>query len=298
MPISSVNTRIAIVIASTGRPEALAQWKERIAAQTRAPDAFVYSVTGDADMPPESERVPGALVLVGPKGATFQRNTGIEAVIGDHDVIAFFDDDYLPSVNMVDGIHRLFSENPEIISANGTLLADGINSMGISTEDALEMIAQWDAVPHPQMAMTEHEGGLYGCNMAFRSTAIGDERFDENLPLYAWQEDNDFGARMIGKGRTVITDAFVGVHQGTKRGRTSGLRLGYSQVANPAYLVGKGTMSFAYAMKIISRNVLMNHAKAFRAEPWVDRVGRARGNRMAMIDVILRRAHPNRVHDL
>jgi hypothetical protein len=32
--------------------------------------------------------------------------------------------------------------------------------------------------------------------MAFRYQAIDGERFDENLPLYGWQEDVDFAAAL------------------------------------------------------------------------------------------------------
>ena len=66
--------------------------------------------------------------------------------------------------------------------------------------------------------------GLYGCNMVFRAEAIGQERFDEQLPLYAWQEDIDFTARVGRARRMVKTDAFQGVHQGVKGARLPGTR--------------------------------------------------------------------------
>jgi hypothetical protein len=290
--------RIAVVIASVGRPEGLAQWTGRMAVQTRKPDSFVYSVTCQEDLPRDGDLVAGSQIIFGPKGLPAQRNAGLDAVVADHDVVAFFDDDYIPSRSAIEGIERLFSEHPEIISANGHLLADGINSPGISHEDAIRMLDEWDATEHPTMSMKAHIGGLYGCNMVYRTSAIGDVRFDEVLPLYGWQEDVDFGARLEGRGRTVITDAFVGVHQGSKGARTPGVKLGYSQIANPFYLVEKGTMRWSYAAKIAVRNLISNHVRAITPEPWVDRAGRARGNRRAIVDLIRRRAHPQRIFDI
>lgn len=292
------SVRVAVVIASLGRPEELGQWRERIASQTMAPHMFIYSVTAEQDLPPESERVPGAVIIVGPKGSTVQRNAGIEAAMSDSDVIAFFDDDYLPSRTAIEGLGWLFGTHPDIISANGKLLADGINSSGIAFTDAMAMLDVWDAVADRQYQMKPHEGGLYGCNMVYRTSAIGDVRFDDALPLYGWQEDVDFGAQLVGRGRTVITDAFAGVHQGTKRGRTSGEKLGYSQVANPFYLVDKGTMRLSYAVKIVAKNFLSNHLRMFRPEPWVDRSGRARGNRKALLELAMGRSHPRRALEM
>jgi hypothetical protein len=115
------------------------------------------------------------------------------------------------------------------------------------------------------------------------------------LPLYAWQEDVDFAARVRHRGRLVVTDAFYGVHQGVKGGRLAGVRLGYSQIVNPIYLIRKGTLSRAAGVKLIARNFLMNHTKAFYPEPWIDRGGRCKGNWLGIIDVIRRRDHPKRI---
>lgn len=295
---SQGHLRIAIVLASVGRPDELGQWKERLALQTRPVDAVVYSVVSQADLPPEDKLVPGSKVLFGPKGSPAQRNTGLEHVLRDHDVICFFDDDYVPSRRMVEGVGWLFETHPDIISANGKLLADGINGPGIPYAEALDMLDRWDASPRGEVEMSAHGGGLYGCNMVYRASAIANERYDETLPLYGWQEDLDFGARLMGRGRTVITDAFAGVHQGVKRGRTTGTKLGYSQIANPVYLVRKGTMGWSYAVRLMLRNVARNHLLALRPEPWVDRAGRARGNRAAIVDLLRGRDHPQRALEM
>ena len=88
------------------------------------------------------------------------------------------------------------------------------------------------------------------------------------------------------------------MHLGNKRGRTSGLRLGYSQIANPVYMLRKGSLSFDYAMRQLGRNVIKNVARAAWPEPWVDRRGRLKGNFIALVDLLRGRIEPDRIQDL
>ncbi|WP_430450503.1 glycosyltransferase family 2 protein [Rhodophyticola sp.] len=140
----------------------------------------------------------------------------------------------------------------------------------------------------------------YGCNMAVRGTAVRahPERFDTTLPLYGWLEDLDFSRRMAAFGRIVENPQLRGVHLATKTGRISGLRLGYSQIANPVYLVRKGTYHWARALKLMTGNVLANSAKSLWPEPWIDRRGRLTGNLLAFRDLLRGRCRPGRIHDL
>jgi glycosyltransferase involved in cell wall biosynthesis len=285
---------VAVVIASTGRPGEVGQILERLARQTYKASKVVVSIVNASDLP--AEVPPGTLVLTGTKGATVQRNRGLELVLGEVDLVAFCDDDYLPSRRALQGIVALFSAHPDVVGANGTLLADGINSAGISYDDAVAMIERHDALADPPDLDTLVDlDGLYGCNMVFRTSAIGDVRFDEALPLYGWQEDIDFAAQLRPRGRIVMSRAFAGVHRGVKGARTSGRRFGYSQVANPIYLTRKGTMRAGFAFRIVAKNVLANHIRVWRPEPWVDRMGRVRGNWMAFADTLSGRAHPGRI---
>jgi len=249
---------VAVVIASTGRPLEIAQLLKHLAMQTYPAEKVVLSVVTTEDLPPQLQ--PAVSVIIGSKGLPSQRNRGLEAVLNSSDIIAFFDDDYLPSNNALEGIVRLFMVHSNVVGANGQLLADGINSAGIDYDEAVALVERHDA-----------------------------------LPLYGWQEDIDFAAQLLPRGRLVKSAAFFGVHRGVKSARTSGLRLGYSQVVNPIYLSRKGTMRPAYAVRIICRNMLANHLRAWRPEPWIDRMGRLRGNWMAIGEVVTGRAHPGRI---
>ncbi|WP_242140357.1 glycosyltransferase [Sphingomonas sp. TREG-RG-20F-R18-01] len=296
--ISGNRLSLAIVIASVGRPGVLAQWKERIADQTSPPDLLYMVVSAPADLPDGGQFPAGCEVIFSAKGSSVQRNAGLEQALGNADIIAFFDDDYVPSRTMVRDITVLFQDNPDLIAVSGHLLADGINRSGIPYDVALATVSEYDRAQRPPVWLREHPGGLYGCNMVYRSSAIGDVRFDEQLPLYGWLEDVDFGYRLVGRGRIAYTNAFVGVHQGIKSGRTSGLRLGYSQVANPLYLWRKGTMRLTAAVRLMARNICMNVARAAFPEPWVDRSGRLKGNMLALRDMVFGGLHPSKITTL
>ncbi|WP_010218110.1 glycosyltransferase family 2 protein [Sphingomonas sp. PAMC 26621] len=297
MPFST-SLSIAVIIASTGRPRELAQWKQQLLAQTCQPDAVYLIVASQDDLPAPDALPDDARVLISPKGLTVQRNYGIDWTIDQFDIIAFFDDDYIASCRAIENIRALFQDNADLIAASGHLILDGIGGRGHDYATALAAVSAYDAATPPPIWIRAHDSGVYGCNMAYRSSAIGDLRFDERLPLYGWLEDVDFGSRLLGRGMVAFTNAFAGVHQGVKSGRTSGVRLGYSQIANPIYLYRKGTLRLRTALRCMTNNVGMNVLRALYPEPWVDRAGRLRGNVKAFLDLIRGTLDPGRILDI
>ena len=80
--------------------------------------------------------------------------------------------------------------------------------------------------------------------------------------------DRDLNARLVARyGQVVSAKQLEGVHLGTKVGRSPGVRLGYSQIANPVYLMRKRTMSVRHASIQIGRNLIANLVKAWRPKP-------------------------------
>jgi hypothetical protein len=73
------------------------------------------------------------------------------------------------------------------------------------------------------------------------------------------------------------------------------LRLGYSQVANVAYLARKGTVPSPFLLKVASKNLMANLVRSVRPEPFVDRRGRLRGNLIGIGDLIRGRLKPERI---
>lgn len=294
---------IVVIIASARRPVELGRWVDHIARQSLKPQEMIWSVTSNDDLPPayRSEQSPPGLTIVhSPVGLTSQRNRALAAMITDPLVIAFFDDDYVPTATCLADVIRSFAVIPDVIGLTGKLLADGINSAGIDYEHAVALV---EAHERQQPSDSRPPGlepwdGLYGCNMAFRADAIEGERFDENLPLYAWQEDVDFAVRVACGRKMGRTDGFAGVHQGIKSGRGVGKRLGYSQIVNPIYLYRKGSMKWRKALLIAAKNMIANHVRSMRPEPWVDRRGRAAGNWLGLRDVLAGRVDPMRILEL
>lgn len=284
--------RVAVIVASMGRPREIEQFAEAMQRQTLKPEKVVLSVTGSADLP---DGLPDSIeVIVGPAGACAQRNRALDAVTDRCDVVVFFDDDFVPTRTALADIAALFEAEPDIVGVTGLVLADGVTTGGIPYQTALETIASVEAKPVEPIRFWPR-AGLYGCNMAFRASAIGETRFDENLALHGWQEDVDFAARLGAKGRIVKTNAFAGVHLGVKNGRGAGLAVGFSQVVNPIYLVRKGTMPKPMAVKLVIKNVLANHIKAIRPEPFIDRFGRVKGNWLGFSEVLRGRVDPTAV---
>lgn len=295
---ASERLSVAVVVASLGRPDVLAELIEDLRAQSKPPEHIIISVTSEDDLPPPSPQDRDFTILIGPKGSCAQRNSGLDHVPEGCDIVLFCDDDYVPSRFMAERLRAFFAANPDVVGVSGRLLADGIHGEGISRSHAETIIAAYDMEPATSLVPRRDHYGLYGCNMAFRRAAIGTIRFDERLPLYGWQEDIDFSARVGKSGRLVGTHAFAGVHRGVKSGRSSGLRVGYSQVVNPVYLSRKGTMRARYAARMIANNVAANLWHMLWPEPWVDRRGRVCGNWLGLFDLLRGRVTPERIVEL
>lgn len=287
--------KIYIGIATKGRPEILGQTLEMIEAQVRLPEKVILCPAGESDLPDQllqTDKFPIEIVS-GPVGSSAQRNTIISAS-QDADVLLFLDDDFFIASYFLSNLENLFAAQPDIVIATGEVAADGIGGPGFSPDQAKLIVR--DIVQTEKSKVSETYSG-YGCNMAVRMAAVTKHkiRFDEKLPLYAWQEDVDFSRQLSGHGRIVKDTSLNGVHLGHRSGRSPGLRLGYSQVANPIFLFGKGTVSFAFAARLVTRNGLKNMMRFPFPEPYVDRRGRLKGNLLALLHLIQGKLDPETI---
>jgi GT2 family glycosyltransferase len=172
-----------------------------------------------------------------------------------------------------------------------------VKGPGLTAEEARTLLAA--ATPPSPSSIDVH--GAYGCNMAVRMAPVRQHglRFDPRLPLYGWQEDIDFSRQLAPYGRIVRVSDAIGVHLGVKLGRGSGLRLGYSQVANPLYIWGKRTgLPLQAALTLMGKNIFMNSLRAWRPESYIDRRNRLRGNLIALGDLARGRLDPERILEL
>ena len=247
--------------------------------------------------PPSADAFSGVQFFLASRGLTKQRNCALDLLGNTVDIVVFFDDDFFPAKDFLAGVERLMCQHPEVAAASGHLLADGFRSSGVSVAEADSLIASYerDGIGAPYIV---DQPGAYGCNMVIRVAALPGARCDENLPLYGWLEDLDFSVRFAKVGRIVETGLCVGVHLGAKSGRSPGLQLGYSQIANPFYLAGKGAIKWRRAVTMAIKVVIANAVKSLAPEAYIDRRGRLAGNLRAIADLVAGRIHPMRVLDL
>jgi GT2 family glycosyltransferase len=293
--------RIGVVIATLGRPREAGQVLERLRRQTAPPVRIVLSVEKREDLPPacEAEGVGRTVeAVLGPRGLCAQRNRGMARVVEDCDVVVFYDDDFLPGRRSLEGVAALFAAHRDVAGATGLVLADGVSRGGIPWTEGETLIEAYDRAPPEPPAILADLGWAYGCNMAYRAAACADLSFDERLPLYGWQEDVDFAGQIARRGRVVKTNAFAGVHLGIVKSRTPGVRLGFSQMVNPVYLVRKGTMRASHAVRIMGGNLIANHLRALAPEPYIDRRGRLAGNWAGLLHLAAGRLDPERICSL
>lgn len=291
--------RVIVGIPTTGRPGVLPDTVRAIAGQARLPDLLILSVAslGDlGDLAPENLPFP-VEIIIGPKGATQQRNRMMQ-LLGPRDVLLLLDDDFLMEADYIAATLAVFRDNENVVLATGTVLADGILGPGYDHAEGARRLAELSGRPKHNRLTPIYAG--YGCNMAFRARTVLDEglRFDEALPLYSWLEDVDFSRRLACHGDVVKAGTMRGVHLGTKTGRTPGVFLGYSQIANPIYLMRKGTMNRRHACEMIFRNTASNLAHSLRPPVWADFRGRLRGNLIAVGDILRGRLTPDRITQL
>lgn len=287
--------RIHVAIATVGRAALARKTIDLLAGQSRRPDGVLVVGAAEADIAGLADSPLHPEVALAARGLCRQRNRALELLAGRCDVVIFFDDDFVPSPDYLAAVEAIFEGQADVAGITGNLVGDGVRHGGFGIAQAQAMIAARTLQLDPAIIPRE---ALYGCNMALRMADIGDLRFDEALPLYGWQEDIDFTMRLARRGRLVSTGLVSGVHLGVKGGRTSGLRLGYSQVANIVYLLRKGTMPRALARKLLWRNLASNVLRAGFPEPHVDRLGRLRGNAMALVDLVRGRIDPRRIESM
>ena len=286
---------VEVVYATRGRAKILSSTMRVLDHQTLAPQTVTVSCSSPSDID-GLEHWPGIKVLMGDAGLPKQRNRALRGLSPVSEIVVFFDDDFLPHPMWIEEVERCFRENPDVSAVTGTVVADGIKGPGLSLEEAQVFLSSSRATPTGQIWGSYSP---YGCNMAFRRSAIVGLEFDERLVLYGWLEDRDFGGGLARRGgRQIKIGAAVGVHLGIKAGRMPGRRLGYSQVVNPVYLRIKGTMTRSSLIKHLFKNVTSNIVGSIFPESYIDRRGRLIGNLIGARDLLLGRARPERAEAL
>jgi hypothetical protein len=217
-----------VIVATKGRASEVGHLLDALLEQTCLADGIYVIGSEPADLAdlnahPIHLRTRVRLLISATPGTTFQRNRGIDALLKDQDVesydpsdeawfAVFFDDDFRPARNWLDACAEVFGSERRVVAVTGRLLADGIKGPGLTEEQAHAYLS--GALP-PQAHWASGDAQravscVYGCNMAFTDRVIRTCRFDEALPLYGWQEDQDFTGQAARLGKVVYEPGCVG----------------------------------------------------------------------------------------
>ena len=285
---------VAVVIASTGRPEILDQTLNIVFEGSRVPDEIVVALAQESDLPEDSRNRARAAVYVSPKGLTKQRNFGLSKLRQTHDIVIFVDDDLFVHEDYVENIARNFHDNPELVLIMGHILQNG----DISPEDAIALLKK--PVDHSRgcVITSARWGEVYGANMAFRSDFFDTHEFDERLPQYSHMEDVDIGTLARRHGKVGYSFDAVCVHLRTPSGRVNNVKLGFCEITNPVYLARKGTVPITAAVfQHCIKTSLTNLLKGVFLGNRVKRE-RLRGNLIAYSMILRGRIYPEHLEQM
>ncbi|HEY3597819.1 MAG TPA: glycosyltransferase family A protein, partial [Paraburkholderia sp.] len=216
-----------VIVATKGRAVETATLFDFLFEQDARPDAVYVVGAEPADLPdvaahPLAAHARVKLLLSKAPGLTVQRNVGIAELLRDleHEddrelwFAAFFDDDFRPHRGWLSQCDALFTEAPGVIGMTGQVLADGVRGRGLSEADALKYLSgAYEPQEHWASGDTRRPlNSAYGCNMAFVERVVRNCKFDEALPLYGWQEDQDYTSQALRLGEFVYEPNCLGVH--------------------------------------------------------------------------------------
>ena len=292
---------ISVVIASKGRAEVLGETIESLRQQTFKPKQIIIVVPSRDDLPAK-QCWDGVQFIVGPHGLTTQRNKGLEAIPKTIDYVGYFDDDFEPRADYLEQAVVFLNANPSIVGLSGHLLTRG----HISREQSKELLANFE--PNGELRGSFYSKGkhhiLYGCNMIIRRAILDYERFDENLPFYAFGEDYDLSIRLERHGLIGRFGGCLGVHLELPGGRVREVLRGYSFVANNWYFLKKGVTHLSPVMAwvrfwfIVGRSTIVSLWNLAKRDPSLDWKGRLKGHLVALKDIFVGRCHPERIREM
>jgi glycosyltransferase involved in cell wall biosynthesis len=271
----------------------------------------------EASVLQQTRELPGVRCVLGPQGSSVQRNTAIPLVRTQYTL--YLDDDVELAPDYIERMEHTFAQDPLIAAAAGGAVANGAASgHGIGRADAVRALLEYQG---SRASVILPVVTLSGYNMFVRTEIVRTEQFDEKLPLYAWLEDRDFIHRCARHGKIVRDRGALIAHLGTRSGRTSDVKYGYSKIANPWYLWRKsakgslpestGSSPTAYSCPPRSktsvsasevlifwlRTTIGNAVRALMPKPphGADYKKRLAGNLMAYRDLVLFRIDPQNI---
>lgn len=150
----------------------------------------------------------GVIYLHTQPGLTYQRNRGIQAATGD--IIFFFDDDVTLEPDYLKTMRNTFIKHPTYAGGMGAVT--NIKPYHFNMYRIFRFLflldRNHDSGKFTLSGMPTHAYGnsqfqqiqvLGGCCMAFRTWALHEQKFDEQLRFYGYMEDCDISQRLSRK---------------------------------------------------------------------------------------------------
>jgi GT2 family glycosyltransferase len=189
--------RIAVIIATRGRPHDTEACLRSIEAQTEPPARIIVvdQTTPAYDLRafPEVLHIHNTAL----SGLTAARNVGLDTIVlADTDVVFFADDDIEMDPRALECVRLAFEANPDAI---GVQCLDAI----AHEEGRLTAFLRKGRIEVPV---------LEGFGMSFRATLFATERFDERLRGYSFGEDWEFSHRARRYGVLLVAEGGIVHH--------------------------------------------------------------------------------------
>ncbi len=290
---------IAVVIVSKGRPAILAETLESLSHQTMRPVQIVLVVPSASDLP-ESFWNDNVQTVIGPLGASVQRNEGIAVIPLTVPYVAFFDDDMEFKDDYLASAAAFLDANPGVVGLSGHVLGNG----NVTREDGRARIAAYQPKRDFQVKFQSEGSGhtLHGCNMVIRRGVLEYENFDEVLPLYSYNEDYDLSLRLESYGRIGRFAGCISVHLETPSGRVREDMRGYSLVANNYYFLKHkrthlpGPLAWVrFWIVCVARPLVICLTQLANGNQSHDFRARLKGILVAVKDILTGKSHPRRI---
>ncbi len=243
--------RFSVVIATKGRPDALARTLDSVQRCEPGPVEVIVVDGDEAESArpvvesPDREGQP-LRYLASEPGLTRQRNRGIDVASGD--VVVFVDDDVAFAPSAFSSLERVYSD-PSVIGATGLVMEEQGRRFGNSRSAARRLLpgggkeGSMTRFGYPrriQDGRTPRDVEfMQGCLMSARRDAAQRVGFDEGLTGYALAEDEDFSYRLSRLGRVRYEPSVVIEHEGTGAQASATRDFNRTVVVNRAYLFRK-----------------------------------------------------------
>ncbi|HTL71348.1 MAG TPA: glycosyltransferase [Candidatus Eisenbacteria bacterium] len=253
--------KISVIIATLNRPADLKIALESLMSQTRFPDEILIV---DQSTNNQSKIVVSEMRLLRPdraaslrylvqeeKSLVKARNRGLAEATGD--LVSFLDDDVALFEDYFLEIEKEFLSDSAIGCASGNTLvkkAPAGAKWGLRrflmrvfrlSDFNGRMTASGFGYPIHEREITRRVevDFLPGCNMNYRRTVIGDERFDEWFTGYGFREDVDFSYRMSRRAKAVMIPGAKLYHNYAEGNRLDAGALKKMELRNYHYLFKK-----------------------------------------------------------